>query len=245
MTGKVKETILEELRRELRVSANEKDRLSGERFFKEEIRLYGMKAREVYRISGLYYEEVRHLSKNEIFNLCEELWQSGYFEEAAVACEWSYKLRNQYEPGDFRIFEQWVEHYVSNWASCDSLCNHTIGSFIEKYPGYLPELKKWAGSSNRWMRRAAAVSLIVPARKGLFLPDIFEIAGLLLTDRDDMVQKGYGWMLKVASQSGIGTQSAVFDFVMAHKLVMPRTALRYAIEKMPPDMKKRAMDKSH
>lgn len=239
----MKETILEELRRELLLTGNEKDRLSGERFFKEEVRLYGMKAKEVYRISGFYFDKIRHMSKIQIFALCEDLWQSGYFEESAVACEWSYKLRNLYEPGDFRIFEHWVEHYVSNWASCDSLCNHTVGSFVEKFPGYLRELKKWAGSPNRWMRRAAAVSLIVPARKGLFLTEIFEIASLLLTDRDDMVQKGYGWMLKVASQSGTDAQSAVFDFVMAHKQVMPRTALRYAIEKMPPDMKKRAMEK--
>ena len=50
------------------------------------------------------------------------------------------------------------------------------------------------------MRRAAAVTLILPARKGKFLEDIFEIADSLLLDTDDLVQKGYGWMLKEASK---------------------------------------------
>lgn len=153
---------------------------------------------------------------------------------------WSYNVRKQYEPVDFKIFEKWVNKYVSNWAACDTFCNHTVGAFIEMYPSYLEELKRWARSGNRWVKRAAAVSLIVPARKGLFLDDIFEIADILHSDPDDMVQKGYGWMLKVASKIH---QREVFDYVMSKKNTIPRTALRYAIEKMPPELKSRAMAK--
>ncbi len=90
------------------------------------------------------------------------------------------------------------------------------------------------------MLRGAAVSLIIPAKEGKFLKDIFELAGILLRDNDDMVQKGYGWMLKEASRLH---QTEVFEYVMMHKDKMPRTALRYAIEKMPPEFKKKAMKK--
>ena len=90
------------------------------------------------------------------------------------------------------------------------------------------------------MRRASAVSLIIPARQGKFLKDILEIADLLLLDQDDMVQKGYGWMLKVASQKH---QQEIFDYVITNKALMPRTALRYAIEKMPAELKREAMEK--
>ena len=113
-----------------------------------------------------------------------------------------------------------------------------MGAFLEIFPQYLSGLKTFAGSDNRWMRRAAAVSLIIPARKGKFLKEILEIAGFLIKDKDDLVQKVYGWMLKVASQSH---QKEVFDFVMKNKSGMPRTALRYAIEKMPKDLKVLAM----
>jgi 3-methyladenine DNA glycosylase AlkD len=90
------------------------------------------------------------------------------------------------------------------------------------------------------MRRASAVTLIIPARKGKFLKDIFEIANTLLSDQDDLVQKGYGWMLKAASRAN---PKEVFDYVMEKKQVMPRTALRYAIEKMPEELKIQAMEK--
>lgn len=104
----------------------------------------------------------------------------------------------------------------------------------------MQELKRWAQSENRWMRRAAGVSLIIPARKGKFLSSIFEIADILLMDKDDLVQKGYGWMLKATSQTW---QNEVFEYVIQKKAVMPRTALRYAIEKMPSELRKKAMEK--
>jgi 3-methyladenine DNA glycosylase AlkD len=115
-----------------------------------------------------------------------------------------------------------------------------VGAFVETYPEYVQRLKAFTTSENRWMRRASAVSLIVQARKGLFHKEVFEIADSLLLDTDDLVQKGYGWVLKAASQSD---QQAVFDFVMALKAVMPRTALRYAIEKMPEALRRKAMEK--
>ena len=90
------------------------------------------------------------------------------------------------------------------------------------------------------MKRASAVSLIIPAKNGKFLNDVFQIADILLLDKDDMVQKGYGWMLKVASQAH---EKEVFEYVLAHKASMPRTALRYAIEKMPKELKNKAMRK--
>jgi len=157
-----------------------------------------------------------------------------------VACNWSYSLQKQYSPEDFLVFEKWVSLYVNNWASCDTLCNHTIGTLIEMYPELIDKLLSWTHSENRWLRRGAAVTLIIPARHGKFLDYIFKIADALLVDTDDLVQKGYGWMLKAASEAH---QIEVFDYVMKNKAIMPRTALRYAIEKMPKDLKSKAMEK--
>lgn len=120
-------------------------------------------------------------------------------------------------------------------ASCGTLCKHTVAAFVERYPKYLAELEKWAKSKNRWVRRAAAVTFIVPARNGQFLDDIFEIADLLLLDSAALVQKGYGSVLKAASQSH---ETEVCDYVMRNKHQMPRTALCCAIEKMPAGKRK-------
>jgi 3-methyladenine DNA glycosylase AlkD len=232
--------IIEDLKSELIRNADEKTKLSGERFFKEAVTMYGIKSAVVVRIGKEHFKSIPDKDKSNIFSLCTELWQSGIMEESFVACNWSYYVHRQYQPSDIEILDKWVSNYVNNWASCDTLCNHTTGTLIEMYPELLNRLKLWAKSDNRWVRRAASVSLIVPARKGKFLPDIFEIADIMHSDTDDMVQKGYGWMLKAASQAH---QKEVFDYVVSKKATMPRTSLRYAIEKMPADLKKTAMKK--
>jgi 3-methyladenine DNA glycosylase AlkD len=220
--------------------SDERIRLSGERYFREHVKIHGLKAAVTERIGKEYFKKIKEKSKEEIFGLCEELWQTGYMEEAGIACNWSYYIHRFYKPDDIILFEKWIDNYVTNWAACDTLCNHSVGTFIEMYPEKIENLKIWAESENRWMRRASAVSFIIPSRKGLFLKEIFEISGILLADEEDMVQKGYGWMLKSASQAN---QKEVFEYVMNSKSVMPRTALRYAIEKMPPELKAKAMAK--
>lgn len=232
--------IVTRIREDLVLSVDEKTKANGSRFFKEEVRYYGVKSAFVGKIAQNYFNEIKSEDKKEIFALCEELFRSDYCEEAYIAAEWAYQVRKDYSEDDFFTFERWIEIYVNNWAKCDTLCNHAVGSFIEKFPAYVANLKTWALSDNRWVRRAAAVTLILPARKGNFLNDVFEISDILLRDRDDLVQKGYGWMLKEASKPH---RQEVFEYVMKNKKDMPRTALRYAIEKMPEDLRAKAMEK--
>lgn len=189
--------IIREIREVLRNHADEKTRISGLRFFKEEIRLYGIKSATVTSLGKEYFKKLPSDEKDVVFEHCEQLWKSGYWEESLIACNWAYAVRKSFVPDDFPVFERWVDNYVGNWASCDTLCNHTIGTIVEKYPRLLPELKRWAISPNRWM-------------------------------------------LKVASQKH---QEEVFEFILQRKNMMPRTALRYAIEKMPEELKRRAMEK--
>lgn len=230
--------VIQEIRKELEKNADNKTIEMSHRFFKEEVKVIGVKLGIVSKIAKKYFEEIKNFSKEDIFNLCEELLASDYSEEAWIAFEWAEKIHRKMLPKDWEIFEHWINKYVNNWAKCDTLCNHAVGSFIELYPQYSSELLKWAHSNNRWFRRAAAVSLILPVRRGGFLRDVFKIADILLLDEDDLVQKGYGWMLKEACREH---QKEVFDYVIKNKNVMPRTALRYAIEKMSSEMKERAM----
>jgi 3-methyladenine DNA glycosylase AlkD len=72
------------------------------------------------------------------------------------------------------------------------------------------------------------------------LPEIFEIAEILLLDSDDLVQKGYGWMLKAASESH---PREVYDYLISRKEIMPRTAFLYGLEKMPFEWRQEAMKK--
>ncbi len=90
------------------------------------------------------------------------------------------------------------------------------------------------------MRRAAAVILIYPVRQGKYFEQVLKTSNALLCDEHYLVQKGYGWLLKEAARK---FPHEVLGYVLKNKASMPRTALRYAIEKMPPAWKKRAMAK--
>jgi 3-methyladenine DNA glycosylase AlkD len=230
--------VISQIRKELKNQADPQFRQSSQRFFKEVITCYGVKTATVTKIAKKYWNEVKTQPKHKIFSLCEELYKSGFLEESFIVSNWTHALSGKYEREDYEIFRYWVDTYITNWAACDSFCNHTMGDFLDKYPEYIEDLKLWTKSPNRWMRRAAAVSLILPAKKGMFLNDIIHIADLLLPDLDDMVQKGYGWLLKEASRKH---QKEIFDYVMFHRKCMPRTALRYAIELMPKELKSDAM----
>jgi 3-methyladenine DNA glycosylase AlkD len=199
-----------------------------------------MKTATVTALAKKYWKEVKNRPKPEVFALCEELYRSGYLEESFIVSQWAHALSGRYERKDLAIFRRWIDTYITNWASCDGLCNHTLGEFIEQYQECTGELKRWTQSKNRWMRRASAVSLIVPAKHGRFLKESLEIAALLLTDTDDIVQKGYGWLLKEASRKHT---DEVFAYVIKNKRLMPRTALRYAIELMPKELRAEAMTK--
>lgn len=236
-----KDNILNFIRETLTNSVDPVITSNGKKYFKEKVEIYGVKVAEVTKMSKDYFEFINECTNSEIYLLCEQLLQSGFLEEQFIACNWSYYVCHKSEPDDFIIFENWLKLYVENWATCDTLCNHTIGTFIEKYPYSLTHITtNWTQSSNRWLRRAAAVTLIIPARKGMFFNEIIAIADELLTDSDDLVKKGCGWMLKSASEV---YQKEIFSYVIKNKKRMARTILRYAIEKMPQELRKEAMKK--
>lgn len=232
--------LCDKIRQTFSLTGSAEKRDSAQRFFNEPIKCYGLASSEVKALAKKVGSATKGWPKDKVFSLCDELWKGGHLEEAGLACELSYGQRKHFVPADFETFETWVNTHVTNWANCDTLCTRTIGAFITAYPESVEKLKSMTSSPNRWTRRAAAVSLITPARNGLFLKDIFDIAEALLTDPDDMVQKGYGWMLKSASTPH---PEEIFAYVMAKKNRMPRTALRYAIEKMPREWKQAAMAK--
>ena len=223
--------MLKALRVELMKESNDKFKLSVKRFFKEPVKPYGIPLGEVRKIARKFLPET---NESSLIALCDELFASGWLEEGAVALEWAMRRKIQSLP----VFEKWLSKYISNWAHVDLLCCQLIGPLLEKQPELIPKVKSWTKSKNRWLRRASAVSFVMPGRHGKYLEHIFDVSEKLLIDEDDLVQKAYGWALKEASKRH---QKEVFNFVMKNKDRMPRTALRYAIEKMPKALKDEAM----
>lgn len=234
--------IISQVRQELKQNIDLIYKDGAERFFKEEIKIYGVRYPKIREIIKKTKKEVAVLDKKSILKLCEELLGSKYHEEAIIAFGWVYQNKEKFNKSDFKIFESWLHEYVTNWALCDDFSTHVLNYYTIKYPEIIIKIRKWTKSKNRWVRRSSAVSFLHDSggtRPNTHrLEDVFWVTDTLLEDEDDMVQKGYGWLLKNTSKK---YQKEVFDYVMKNKDRMPRTALRYAIEKMPQSMRKKAM----
>ncbi len=184
--------MLKEIQKQLIAVSDPKLIEPTQHFFKEGIKTRGIKSAAVNKVVKSYYPQIDKMEKKDVFALCNDLMATGFHEDFAAGAEFAYRIHKKFEKSDFKIFDTWVKDYIDNWAKCDIFCNHTVNELIEMYPALMPEIKKWSKSKNRWVKRASAVTFILSARRGRFLDDVFEIAETLLTDPDDMVQKGYG-----------------------------------------------------
>ena len=231
--------VIRTLRRRVKTVDRPANRMDYQRWFKEKLEHpTGLKTPVLRKVSNdVFRSEARPLGKDEVLVIGDELLESGWQYARFFAFDWAKKSHRHLERKDFARLERWLRKYVDNWGRCDHLCG-VLGLTLVRFPDLSPRRMKWAGSRNLWLRRASAVALIDPVREGLLLDDVFLTAETLLLDPEDMVQKGYGWMLKV---TGDYFFDDAYGFVMKHRDVMPRTSLRYAIEKWPEAERRLAM----
>jgi len=113
---------------------------------------------------------------------------------------------------------------INNWDLCDLGCLHMTGSYL--YDKSHDILYKLARSNNIWERRTAILSTCFFIRQG-DTSDTFKIAEILVNDKEDLIHKATGWMLRFA---GTKDQKKLITFLNKYAATMPRTLLRYSIE---------------
>jgi len=239
MSQSVIQTALAAVRGDIEIARKTRVNLmNAGQFEKDGAPNYVVRSNLVHAIAKTHYRKIRESEKKDILDACESLFESPPVETNIVAVDWAVRQRGNYNAPDLARFERWLENYVRGWGLCDAICCGPIGLLFHDFPELAPKTRKWLGAKSLWLRRAAAVSLIPSVRDGISFDLAKDISDRLLLDPEDYVQKGYGWLLKEASKK---FQSEVFDFVLRRRDRMPRTALRYAIEKMPQVMRHEAM----
>ena len=131
---------------------------------------------------------------------------------------------------DFRIHKHYltrVAERVNNWDLVDSSAAALVGAHLFE-GGDVTLLEKLAREKNLWRRRVGIVATHYFIRKGVFTPTL-NVATLLLHDKEDLIHKATGWMLREMGKKDL---SPLREFLDAHAATMPRTMLRYAIERM-------------
>jgi 3-methyladenine DNA glycosylase AlkD len=147
----------------------------------------------------------------------------------------------QYEGGSDaqcqQVFDFFLQHSsrVNNWDLVDTSAPYIIGEHLRTRPREI--LYKLAGSALVWERRIAIVSTLTFIKHGE-LEDTFRIAGKLLPDKHDLIQKAVGWALR---EAGKISRPALLRFINTHYPGISRTTLRYAIEHLPPEQRKQIL----
>jgi 3-methyladenine DNA glycosylase AlkD len=164
-----------------------------------------------------------------------------HLEAKAVGIELVARYRRDFRPPLLLIWKRWLaENHSANWATTDAICGSLIGPLVVRYPELRPRLRAWARDRNMWVRRASIVGLIQCARRGESLDLVYEIAGRLHRDQEDLIQKAVGWALREAGKTDM---PRLERYLRATGASIPRTTLRYAIERFP-ETRRRALLKA-
>ncbi len=137
----------------------------------------------------------------------------------------------QYQSGhQHEVFEYYINNLqaVNNWDLVDNSTPHIIGDYLFNHPAQLPLLNDWVVSSNLWLRRIAIVATFAFIKQNNFEPTL-SIGKLLLNDSADLIHKALGWMLREIYKRDSNTCKT---FLEENYAQLPRTTLRYAIERM-------------
>lgn len=179
-------------------------------------------------------QQVRHFRQMSLPG-CAELLQSPYNELRLLAL---LVMVHQFEKGDEAtqkaVYDCFMEHRdrVNNWNLVDSSAPFISGPYLLHRSRKI--LYTLAKSPLLWDRRIAVLSTFAMIRAGEFA-DTLKLCETLMGDREDLMHKACGWMLREMGSRDIRVLQA---FVREHQLAMPRTMLRYAIEKFPPEQRK-------
>ena len=164
----------------------------------------------------------------------EALLRSPWHEARLLAC---LLLADAYPRGDeavreavYRLYLENTEH-IDNWDLVDSSAPHVVGAHLQSSDRTV--LEELARSESLWERRIAILATQYFIRQGEFGTTL-KIAEMLVDDRHDLIHKAVGWMLR---EVGNRDRAAEEAFLQRHHRTMPRTMLRYAIEKFPPDLR--------
>ena len=221
--------------RELRSCSTQEKREVLPRFFKTGKGEYG----EGDRFMGVVVPETRKVAKNHSdasWDVLEALLESEWHECRLCALV---ILVNRFKKQPDETVGFYLSHTkgINNWDLVDLSAPYILGSYMVDRSDR-KVLYELAASKNMWEQRIAVVSTLMLIRHGQFA-DTMKLAERFLNTKHDLMQKATGWMLREVGKRDV---AILTEFLEKHKSVMPRTMLRYAIEKFSPEQRRYFME---
>jgi len=234
------QTVARAAREKLRAMADPVKATGAERYFKEPVKCYGVSSAEVRGLARELGKSVKAVwTVNDAVVLCDMLLRDKELEAKAVGFIILGRFKDSFGPSLFPRAKRWFAgNLLDNWAGVDVFCSEVMSPFLLKYPAHVERIKSWARHPNRWVKRASLVSFVTPARRGGFLDAVYEISASILGVDDDLIHKANGWLLREAGKTDM---ARLERFLLARGPDLPRTTLRYAIERFPEQERKRLL----
>ncbi|MCX5816096.1 MAG: DNA alkylation repair protein [Proteobacteria bacterium] len=233
--------MLDALRRDVELLANPEKARVLRRFFKTAPGQYG----EGDVFLGIVVPDSRKIAKKYADLAFEEvsaLLKSKTHEERLIAL---FILIAQFEKGNTQIKEEifrlYLKHtaFINNWDLVDLSAEKIVGAYLERRPKEI--LYELARSESLWERRISIIATFRFIKEGKY-EDTFTIASILLRDREDLIHKATGWMLREVGKRC--SEEVEETFLRKHLKEMPRTMLRYAIERFSPEKRRQYLQKT-
>ncbi|HSQ35835.1 MAG TPA: DNA alkylation repair protein [Candidatus Binatia bacterium] len=216
----------------LRAQADPERARQVQRYFKETVRSYGIPSPAVRDLAKELYDSIKKdWQLGQAIELCSILFPKPELEAKAIAALILARYKKNFPPALCFQIKKWLaKDFLANWASVDIFCPEIVGTLLLTYPKLVKEIQTWPAHPNRWVKRASIVSFLKLAKKEGFPGIIYDQAIALFPVADDLIQKANGWVLR---ETGKGDMGRLERFLLAHGPAIPRTTLRYAIERFP------------
>jgi len=181
---------------------------------------------------SIYLAHRTDWSIDDAMAFADALIRDRFLESKSLGIDVVARYRADFVPRLLPVWKRWLaDNHAGNWATTDAMCCYLIGPLLVRHPLLAGRLRAWARDRNMWVRRASIVSLIPPVRRGASVDLVYEIARRLHSDREDLIQKAVGWTLREAGKSDM---PRLERYLRANGRSIPRTTVRYAIERFPP-----------
>jgi 3-methyladenine DNA glycosylase AlkD len=231
-------TIASEIRQLLRDGGSAEHATGVQWFFKDEIKSHGWYTAKLRSAAVRFRRAIRkEFDLDFLLQVADKLFAGRILEEKIFAVFLLEKLTDEFGDAEFRLFESWLPR-ISSWADHDALLHYLIAPMIAAQPDRAGQVFRWVKSPDRWHRRAACVALIQGTRRKMFSSEIERLSNLLLSDEDDMVQKGLGWLLRETAKADA---KRTVPYLMSIRERAPRLVLRTACETLPEGARKKIL----
>jgi 3-methyladenine DNA glycosylase AlkD len=224
----------------LKNHADETRAASYQRYFKEPVDYFGVNKQDfeefyqnlLARIEGVW-------TIREAVRFCNWMVKDPHMETRGLGFRVVADYVSEAPPTLLADVKRWLEGSCGNWALVDStLAPSILAPLLELYPDLIPEVVSWTDSSSQWVRRGATVAFVPLVKQKKYVPTAYKIATRLFKDKEDLVHKAVGWLLR---ETGKSDTDRLKKFLLKHGPKIPRTTVRYAIERFPKEERKQLL----